>query len=383
MKEAEQLFYSYFQSKGEDSNIDKFVKCVEQCDDIKSNTIIKVNIFVEVENNIEYALFNEEVALWLETYEPTWLSRMTLIAQPPSDNAKVMVEVIRHVEPYETCTTLAVGGHNYDVLSYKNCDLIIGASCSGLLDAPVEQQSQEAFRVVQDILEAENLTFADIIRQWNYIQNIIGFEDGKQNYQVFNNVRAAYYEKSEFAQGYPAATGIGQSFGGVIVDFFAIRYKGCGVVLPIKNPLQTDAHQYSSKVLLGHEQLKQPKFERAKLLLSGRKATVFISGTAAIKGEDSVSSDGIEQQLDVTLENINMLVNQDYLSKISGFILRKKEHKFSGLRVYVRKMEDIPTVKLICNQRFPDTPIGIVQADICRDNLFLEIEGACCLNVID
>lgn len=88
--------------------------------------------------------------------------------------------------------------------------------------------------------------------------------------------------------GYPAATGIGCDSGGVMVIVYAVKGFD-GANLPLDNPLQVPAHRYSGRVLAsGKEAVRTtPKFERVRLLGD----VVFVSGTAAIKGEDSEFSE--------------------------------------------------------------------------------------------
>jgi hypothetical protein len=71
-----------------------------------------------------------------------------------------------------------------------------------------------AFDIVAGILHRENLSFNNLVRQWNFIGDILGMKEGFQNYQVFNEVRSEYYKKYRSVAGFPAATGvIGMKFG--------------------------------------------------------------------------------------------------------------------------------------------------------------------------
>ena len=45
-----------------------------------------------------------------------------------------------------------------------------------------------------------------------------------------------------------------------------------------------------------------PKFERAKRLTSGNNSMIYISGTAAIRGEETLIGVGLERQLHITME---------------------------------------------------------------------------------
>ncbi len=158
------------------------------------------------------------------------------------------------------------------------------------------------------------MAIESIIRQWNYIPEITDYDNEFQNYQQFNDSRTLFYQKARWANGYPAATGIGTHCGPLVIDLIAMQ--GHDDEFAIKNPLQTDAHVYSEKVLLGENDLclkykSTPKFERAKLIVDQESSVVFVSGTAAILGEESLTCDDVAMQTKLTLENIERLVDHE------------------------------------------------------------------------
>ena len=146
------------------------------------------------------------------------------------------------------------------------------------------EQATRVFARIGEILDGEGFRTGDIVRQWNYIESITGMTGGMQNYQMFNDARSAFYSGTDWTNGYPAATGIGSSAGGVVVSIYAVSGP-VKVSRPVDNPIQVPAHRYSGRVLVqGRDAVRTtPKFERARLL----DDTVLISGTAAIKGENS------------------------------------------------------------------------------------------------
>ncbi|MCS3200603.1 RidA family protein [Candidatus Bacteroides intestinigallinarum] len=81
------------------------------------------------------------------------------------------------------------------------------------MNLPVREQSEQAFRKAEEILKTEQMNFGDIVRQWNYLENITDIAHGNQCYQDFNDVRTLFYASSEWESGYPAATGIGTQHG--------------------------------------------------------------------------------------------------------------------------------------------------------------------------
>lgn len=228
-------------------------------------------------------------------------------------------------------------------------------------------QAKAVFSRIGDILDSEGFEIDEIVRQWNYIEGITQVNDGIQNYQMFNDARSAFYSRSDWPGGYPAATGIGCSAGGVAVSVYAVK-GALRLSHPIDNPLQVPAHKYSGKVLVaGKEALKTtPKFERARLLGD----TVLISGTAAIKGENSELFSDPSLQTKSAIEVVESLVAPDNIH--SG----NKRFRFGSLRVYIKREEDAEAIISTLKGHWDTVPTHFMIADICRPELLLEIEGS-------
>jgi enamine deaminase RidA (YjgF/YER057c/UK114 family) len=241
----------------------------------------------------------------------------------------------------------------------------------------VSKQSKEVFDKVEDLLSTYGFEVDDIVRQWNYIGSIVSYRDGKQNYQEFNDARSLYYAKGEWKRGYPAATGIGAVGNCIIVGGIAFkRAKGEGEgVYPIDNPLQIAAHVYSKKVLIDDAEnamKSTPKFERAKLIESERGACCFVSGTAAIRGEESMDASSAKLQTIKTLENIEYLVSKENLVR---FGCKPYDLNLVKLQVFVKNKEDYNEVKAVVEERYPHVQTIYTIADVCRSELLVEIEG--------
>ena len=238
----------------------------------------------------------------------------------------------------------------------------------------VKLQSQEVFSRLDGILSACGFAVDDIVRQWNYIGGIVGCRDGKQNYQEFNDARTVYYSGGNWQHGYPAATGIGAEGEGIVVGCIAFK-SASGAIYPIDNPLQVAAHVYSEKVLIDNAagaMKSTPKFERAKVIVTGRVACCFVSGTAAIRGEQSVDASSVEQQTIRTIENIAHLVSKQNLVRYG---CSPYELKYAQLQVFIKYAEDYEVVKNVVEQAFPNLNVLYSIADVCRSELLVEIEG--------
>jgi enamine deaminase RidA (YjgF/YER057c/UK114 family) len=168
--------------------------------------------------------------------------------------------------------------------------------------------AEKAFSELINIFTEAFFPLNSIVRQWNYIEDILGDDNGLQRYQEFNNVRSGVYSDTFGEKGYPAATGIGMNQGGIIIEFIAIKSLEL-ISKPIDNPLQISAHRYTENVLIGENCVvkETPKFERARFLELFNKKLVLISGTAAIIGENTAGVGDPVKQTEITIENINKL----------------------------------------------------------------------------
>jgi hypothetical protein len=244
-------------------------------------------------------------------------------------------------------------------------------------------ESDEVFDKLEKILNINNFEINEIIRQWNYIEDILEFREGEQNYQRFNNARSRFYAKTQWNKGYPAATGIGANAGGVAVCVHAVKLFNNTAIFPLKNPNQKDAHSYSEDVLVGGKNQKTtPKFERGKVLLYDDGFEIFISGTAAIVGENALKDSNAGEQTLATIRNIEKLSEIENINKNIPEVLNFRNVEFSNIRVYMKNQSDFMIIKQICDARFPAIPVIYLQADICRDELLVEIEGNCYGNIL-
>jgi enamine deaminase RidA (YjgF/YER057c/UK114 family) len=250
--------------------------------------------------------------------------------------------------------------------------------------------SRHAFDGVNQILQSENMTFNNIVRQWNFIGNILGKKRNDQSlvqhYQVFNKVRHDYYDRFRSIPDFPAATGIGMNFNGVTIDICAISPTDDTLIYSINNPKQINPFAYDQRVLSGGSiggmvHKTPPQFERAKLVERRELSRLFISGTASIIGQETVGLEDVKTQTRITIDNIRTLIARANLLHRSTQNNVYTADQCSYIRVYVKHSGDIPLVKPICADYFGDSPANYIQTDICRDGLLMEIEAE--LNLIN
>jgi hypothetical protein len=115
-----------------------------------------------------------------------------------------------------------------------------------------------------------------------------------------------------------------------------------------------------------------PKFERAKLIETDSGVYCFVSGTAAIRGEESVDPSSAKLQTIKTIENIEYLVSKENLVR---FGCKPYELKYAFLHVFIKHAEDYEAVKSVVEERCPQVATIYSIADVCRSELLVEIEG--------
>lgn len=349
---------------------------------LKKEVVVKQTIFISSQNQAEYIQNKQKLfscaKLFFEELPPT-----SILSQSP-DNESLVLE-ISLVDGARSGEIIykEKGESRWCVFQRGKTKLIFAAGIGSENNTDdILEQSTLAFRLAQQILEYEEMSFSNVVRQWNYIAQITANieKDGRlsQHYQIFNDVRSKYYGKSEFQHGYPAATGIGMDFGGVMLDFIAARFDADNFVVRLKSPVQFDAYTYSKEVLADNCSMSDfcrttPKFERAKLMNIPGNRWIFISGTAAIVGEESDLQKSVEHQTEMTIENIRCLISPSNLNRFK--IQTDAEPEITYLRVYVKYKSDLLPVEQICRKHFKNIPLTFVVADICRPELLVEIEG--------
>ncbi|MBC8180183.1 hypothetical protein H8E88_03580 [candidate division KSB1 bacterium] len=257
----------------------EFESCFSQLSNILSisnlsfNSVVKQTIFMNTKNNEEYKKRKNFLKSILTEYYGDLLPPTSFIGQPPEDQQEYAIELILLNEKQNDINLerKSINGIFYSVINYKNTKEVYAGGLTAEFDSySTLLSSRNAFDLMEQILTAENLTFGDVVRQWNYIEGIIDQQFNKegiqQNYQIFNDVRSIYYSKANFDNGYPAATGIGMNAGGIILEFIAAKNTQKVDIVPIKNPGQVDAFRYSGEVLVGKpideiSKKTSPKFE--------------------------------------------------------------------------------------------------------------------------
>jgi enamine deaminase RidA (YjgF/YER057c/UK114 family) len=353
---------------------------------------LMLTVFIKAEKNNDYTQKKTQGFSILSQFFGSDIPSTSFIAQNPEENMQVSLDAI--------LLSNTDGGK----IHHKDCNgirytrvkspLFTEIYAAGLANHPDQTdtsvQCREAFDSLKRVLSNEGMDFSHIVRQWNYIANFLQVSSGpngtRQNYQIFNDYRSAYYGEFEFDKGYPASTGIGMFTGGVVLECIAIKSLPSIYIAPLSNPLQKDAFAYSQDVLVGEsgqglEKKAPPLFERAKILVQGKSGIIYVSGTAAVRGQDTVPKEDIQSQTLATLENIDTLISAENLLSV-GVDIGSNSPRLSQLRAYVKREEDLSQVKKICKDHYGNIPSQYVLSDVCREALLVEIEGTVCVPIL-
>ena len=207
-----------------------------------------------------------------------------------------------------------------------------------------------------------------LCRIWNYVPQINAMgADGLENYRSFCCGRSLAFERRfgrDFKTRLPAGSAVGSEGDHLVAVFAANRLspRHC------ENPLQLPAYEYPT--LHGP---RPPSFCRATVVAAAKRRTVFISGTAAIKGHKTVALGDTRGQLAHTLDNLRGIFRVAGL----GADLRAGKACARHLKIYLRCADDFADVSGILTEEMirPGDHVTFLRADLCRAELNVEIEA--------
>lgn len=224
--------------------------------------------------------------------------------------------------------------------------------------------TEEAYREICATLDT--LGYPHLLRVWNYLPDINRDTDGIERYRHFNRARAhALSASGRAVRGrVPAASALGAASGSPLVVYFLAARAAPAF---IENPRQMSAYRYPRQY--GSH---SPVFSRATLLRQRDSLTLFISGTASIVGHRSIHVGDTAAQTRETLTNIAALLEE------ANRVERSARFSLGSLacKVYVRRPADLPTIRAeLAAALEPGSRVIYLQADICRQDLLVEIEA--------
>ena len=243
------------------------------------------------------------------------------------------------------------------------------------------EQSAEVFEGMQAALAEAGASFKDVARTWLYQGGITEVEGDTERYRELNRARTDFFDNVPFDARplaarngraiYPASTGIGTLGHGLVTSCLALQTERTDVqMVSLENPLQTPAFSYPKNY-----SVKSPKFSRAMAMRIGDHVTTWVSGTASIVDSETVFPGDVEKQTEQTLTNIERLIDAANFERLGWSDAGATLADLAKVLVYVKRPEDYQKCRAVCERRLGTIPTIYAQADVCRPDLLVEIEG--------
>lgn len=244
----------------------------------------------------------------------------------------------------------------------------------GAIVIPTPERLEEPLRdAYTRVLEACSRRQLHLHRVWNYVSRINDYNHELERYRQFNIGRWMAFEKHfgrDLRAHMPAASAVGITGEHTVLFFIA------GKTLPIylENPSQVPAYHYPNEY-----GPKPPSFARGLLVQESGSLTGFLSGTASIEGHQSLGEGDWHKQFRTTMHNIEIMLDRMGMSEaLRGQSLAQKAGiHFRDFKCYVRHPEAAPMIQewLMEELDIQASQITLIQAEICRAELDLEIEA--------
>jgi len=273
----------------------------------------------------------------------------SIIQQPPLDGSKVALWIYLHKGAVYSDSHIIHNGYEHLWTGNKYEDTGI-----------VYQQSENILTDYNNYLTSNGCTLKDnCIRTWFFVQDV------DTNYADFVKARKDYFDQSGLTANthYIASTGIegrNDSLPSLVsMDVYSIK--------GISQEQITYLHALSH---LSPTNIYGVTFERGVAVQYGDRRHIYISGTASIDNQGNVVHIGdVEKQTFRMLENIEMLLKEGKACM---------DDIAQGI-VYLRDTADYRTVKRILDKTFPELPLVITLAPVCRPTWLVEME---CIAII-
>jgi enamine deaminase RidA (YjgF/YER057c/UK114 family) len=229
----------------------------------------------------------------------------------------------------------------------------------GAPQGPPEVEFERLFDRIHGSLQALGATLEDVARTWFYLRDILAV------YATFNRVRSARYTAAGLlgpragTQLLPASTGIGGKDprgAAVVADVLAVRGQTHAPVRRLASHTQLEPMRYGSS------------FARGAMLSTPGVTVLHVSGTAAIGASGaSLHAGNIEAQVEATLDHVASLLASAAGASLadvgaaSAFVKRPEYAQVFEERLRARGLTSFPAV--------------IMVADVCRDELLVELDA--------
>ena len=297
---------------------------------------------------------NREIADWIAT-------------GGPADLPAWIRDSVGSVDPHRRWSV----GTRISVVERINGDrhlrTVVLDDASGMTGEAFEAATLEAYRTL-----LSGIPHAHLLRAWNFIPRInddAGFVadtdgdgDRGDRYMVFNAGRfRAFRDVHGRPEWFPVASGVGHAGRDLVLHLL----HGAGEPCPVDNPRQILPADYSRR--FGD---LPPAFVRAAKVTGVENASILVSGTASVVGEDSLHLDCFDRQLEETLDNLETVVASCDPDLVPADL--------DDWLVYLPDPSAEDRVREAIGRRWPDHRMTIEfrAQRLCRPELLVEIECA-------
>jgi len=218
-------------------------------------------------------------------------------------------------------------------------------------DDDIERAARRAYDAL--LRTTRERDYPHLLRVWNHVRDINAGDGESERYKRFCAGRHDAFDAAGWPNDrLPAASAVGIRERGLVIYYLASKEPG----RQVENPRQVSAYDYPPQY--GR---RSPSFARATVFGN----TVFIGGTASIVGHASAHAGDAQKQLDETLTNL------DAIAVAAGC---RGLADLTHVKAYLRNGGGEQLVERL-RAALPDAKLLMLEADICRRELLLEIEA--------
>ena len=217
------------------------------------------------------------------------------------------------------------------------------------------EQTKEILEAYETLLGKNNASIADnCVRTWIYVRDVDTQYHGMVEARRENFIKEGLTQQTH----YISSTGIQ----GIPANPKAIIQMDAYSILDIS--LDQQQYLYAASHLNPTYEYGVT-FERGTKVKYGDRSHIFISGTASIDNKGNVVHVGdIVQQTLRMWDNVEALLSEGNATT----------DDIAQIIVYLRDIADYNTVQSMFDNKFPNTPIMITQAPVCRPTWLIEME---------
>jgi enamine deaminase RidA (YjgF/YER057c/UK114 family) len=238
------------------------------------------------------------------------------------------------------------------------------AFATDALPLDVADQTRAAFDAYRRELNARGATLQEhVLRTWIFVASI------DRDYKAMTDARRELFVDAGLCADthYLASTGIAGRSSEPKQDMILEGYAIAGI-----DPLQI--RYLTAPDHLGPTQAYGVTFERGVSIQYGDRRHVLISGTASIDPQGRIC-----HLRDVMAQARHAFDNVEALLAEAGCSFAD----LAQMIVYLRDPSDQPAVQAWLEERFPDTPMLLVHAPVCRPGWLIEVECSAILASAD